>query len=469
MLNSAGRNTEADTVLQKAATLERWLMEQAPGLSQFRHALALALIQAGHVRVELGRPALAVSALREAQELARTNDDLRVPEYREVLLQTAGYLGEALFVCGQTAEAGKRLREALKAPEEASGSGNKDRTALTYRAHFHYTLGCLKGESGRLAEALQYGEEARKEQEQALQEAPGDPSLRGAWLGTREHLALCRFLRGDINRDSCTAEQQSVLAERKKLTASLPTRTPRFQVDLAASAALLARLLLEGGRPTDALACVDEVLPDHERFVREEQDRVQQRVAADNVLSNHDSSGSWLPGKEVWPAYLQVRPVEPNDLALRRQWALLLTRRSAALAGVGRGPEAVEAIRQALALTEGLLRGNLEPRCPFAPPPPASGLSVWSFLAQELLRQGQEPCYLYDLTCQLALASTLPDQAGLADPAGQAVQALREYIALGFDNAYKLRTDPALDPLRPRRDFQDLLRDLEAKMKTEPA
>ena len=158
-----------------------------------------------------------------------------------------------------------------------------------------------------------------------------------------------------------------------------------------------------------------------------------------------------------------VQAAEPNDLELRRQWAVLLYRRGAALAGLGRGPEAVKAARQAIALTEGLLRGENELRCP-----PASPVSVWSFFAGELARQ--EPCYLYDLACQLSLASTLPGNAGLADPAGQAVLALRDLIASGLDNAYKLRADRALDPLRQRPDFQKLVRDLEARARRkEPA
>jgi tetratricopeptide (TPR) repeat protein len=443
MLNSAGRNTEADWVLQKAVALDRWLLKEYPGLTQFRHALVLALLHTGRVQVELGRPARAGAALREALELARKNDDPLVPEYREVLLQTAGYLGEDLFVRGQTAEAVKLLREALLAPEDAGSSGNKDRMALTCRARFHNILGCLEGESGRLAEAVEHCEEARKEQEQALKEAPRDLSLRGAWLGAREELALCRFLKGDITRDVCIDELRSVLAARKDLAGPRPTRAPRFQAELAASAALLARLLLEGGRPADALAYVDAVLPDHERFVQEEQGRAKQRAEANKPPD---------PRSERWPVYLSVRPVEPEDLELRRQWALLLARRSAALARLGRGEEAGEAVQQAIGKTEGLFRVDDELRCP-----PASPLSAWSFLAGELARQ--EPCYLFDLACHLALASNLPGNAG------RAVQALRHSIASGFDNAYKLRTDPALAPLRQRPAFKQLVRDLEARVK----
>ena len=45
------------------------------------------------------------------------------------------------------------------------------------------------------------------------------------------------------------------------------------------------------------------------------------------------------------------------------------------------------------------------------------------------------------------------------------MKALADFIASGFDNPYKLRTDPRLEPLRGREDFQKLVGDLEAKVK----
>jgi hypothetical protein len=256
-----------------------------------------------------------------------------------------------------------------------------------------------------------------------------------------------------VSRDVCIAEQRGVLAARRELAGSRPALGPRFQAEAAASAALLARLLLEGRRPAEALACVDAVLPDHGRFVREEQEAARKRAAAD--VPSDKPAPPTIEGAR--PIFLVVGPVEPDDLELRRQWAVLLACRGAALAGLDRGPESAEAVRQAVALTEGLLRGDLEPRCP-----PVPGLSVWPFV-RELAQL--EPCYLYDLACHLALASTLPGNAGLADPASQAVRALRDHIALGFDDASRLRTDPALAPLRQRPDFQDLVRDLEVKLR----
>ena len=67
----------------------------------------------------------------------------------------------------------------------------------------------------------------------------------------------------------------------------------------------------------------------------------------------------------------------------------------------------------------------------------------------------------------LKVASTLPDQAGIRDAADRAIKALRCYIASGFDNPYKLRHDPRLEPLRKREDSQKMVRELEEKVKME--
>jgi hypothetical protein len=147
-------------------------------------------------------------------------------------------------------------------------------------------------------------------------------------------------------------------------------------------------------------------------------------------------------------------PVVP-DHSLHRQWSMLLARRGAALARLGRDAEAVEAVRQAVGITAGILWGDR----PFHPPP-TSLESLWAFLPA--LLWPAESCHRYDLACHLALASTLHGYNGKPDPAEEAVRALHWCVASGFDNLHRLRTDPALEPLRKRKDFWKLVRDLEA-------
>ena len=150
-------------------------------------------------------------------------------------------------------------------------------------------------------------------------------------------------------------------------------------------------------------------------------------------------------------------PIVPDSVAAPRSGPLLLARRGAALARLGRVEEAVEAVRQAVGITRASSPGS----GPLLRSP-RSLASLWADVAELLGRL--EPCYFYDLACHLALASTLPGENGRPDAADQAVWLLRCSVAAGFDNPHKLRTDPALEPLRKRDDFQKLVRDVEARL-----
>jgi serine/threonine-protein kinase len=456
LLDMAGRSAQAAQALQVAVLAYRWLVGQNTRVSQVRHGLALALLHAGRVEVELGRPGEAEPALRESLERLEqlVKDDPFVPEYADDRLIATGYLGQALSRCGRSAAAARLLREVERHVDVVLGGPGQRQRLRAQHARLLTVLGRLSSDSGDAARGVRICRSAGEVLEQALREVPADRSLRSDWLTNREALARCGFEAGDLTRDGWIAEQMAILAERTNITGR-GEPSPRFQGEVAASAAVLAGLLLDAGRPAEALAGVDQALRVHERVVRAEQDRApaQAPPATGTAPAGLDPFRS----EPALPSDLTARPPVPDDSELRRQWAALLARQGAALAHGGRGREAVEAVQRAVTMTEGLIRGERQLRCP-----PATPVCVWSFLADELYRQ--ELCYLYDLACHLALASTLPGGAALPDPAGRAVQALRGYVASGFDNLQKLRTDPALEPLRKRGDFQKLLRDLEAKV-----
>jgi tetratricopeptide (TPR) repeat protein len=502
LLELAGRTTEGACVLREAPHIFPWLVEReagamfsisAPmpfrgaqhesrllspgfgrvagagspdelpplkGRSQLRHGLSVALLHAGHAEVELGRPARAEPALRAALEGLREliGDDPRVPEYAANWLLAYGYLGEDLFRRGRTAAAAQLLREVGEQGDKVLGSPRKNRLLRVQQARLLHVLGCLEQESGNINRGLGTHQRVQGMMEQALREAPGDRSLQGDWLGNREALAHCRFLRGDITRENWIDEQNEIVAKRRELAGHGPPPSPRFQEELAASTSLLARLLLEAGRPREALACIDGVLGPYEEFIRDEPLRARDLTAAwDMPAKLKPLTVTIADDSFFFPFHSGSthKPLVPENLELRRRWAELLAQRGRALVQVGRGGEAVEPVRQAIRMTDELLRGDREVRCP-----PFSPATAWVFLAEELYRQ--EPCYLYDRACYLALASTLDREAGIPDPAGEAVRALRDHVASGFDNPRKLLTDPALKPLRKRDDFQKLVRDLEA-------
>jgi tetratricopeptide (TPR) repeat protein len=446
LLSMSGQNGDAVRVLEEAIAVQQMLREQNSRAGQFRHGLALALLHFGRIKTELGLPSKAEPALREAFGLMRqlAQDDPHVKDYRTTRLLAAGYLGEALFRQGRTAAAAELLREAEKEGEEVLGGPRQSLGLRGQHARLLLVLGCLEGESGNLDRGLTVCLKAHEKLEQALHETPGDRSLRSDWLASREALARYHSLKGDLTRDRWITEQRVLLRECQDLAGQGPP-SPQFQGEVAGSAAVLAGLLLEAGRSTEALACVDGVLPAHEKVVRAEQERV--RAAAQEQKEAVPIPGKPNSDHDSLQLFLRTRPLLP-DSSLHRQWATLLARRGAALARLGRGQEALEAVRQATGITSSLL---------FTCAP--------SFRADivEWLGQLVEPCYLYDLACHQTLASTLPGANGRPGQAHLAVWLLGCSVAAGFDNPHKLRTDPALDPLRMREDFQKLVRDLEAR------
>jgi hypothetical protein len=291
-----------------------------------------------------------------------------------------------------------------------------------------------------------------------LATAPANASLHNELLRTREALSELRLLKGEIGRDDRIREQRQILREREELAARDST-SPRLRSEAGASAAVLAGLLLRAGQAGEALMVVEQALPPHKELLRADRQRWQERDGGNSSprpsLNAGDSALGLMAG-------IGRRPAVAPSLRFRSQWSQLLAHKGAALAATGQPAAGGEVVARAVALSEEVSRGRGCHLCL-----PGSWPAVWSALALELCRE-DDPCHLYDLAGNLALASTLPG-AGIPDPATRAVQALRDLAASGFDNPRKLATDERLAPLRDRQDFQDLLSRLHAQAAEKPA
>jgi serine/threonine-protein kinase len=363
---------------------------------------------AGVYAFDLGQPGKAEPLLRESVELWR--EEMRQsPESIGAILNFATFadnLGETLFLQGKTQSASRALKETISGMEELKrrnfSQGNGDNPAW-----FRYILGCVEYETGYLTGGLDRCQSAMRGEEELLDQnkARGEenPGFVANSLTIGEMIARFRFLAGRLSREGRLAQQHQILAERKALHQRQP-KVGQFEREVGASAGVLAEVLLETGRADEALAVVEDVLPTLEKLVH---------------IDKGDGS--------------QPSQLDSRNYLIRRVWAELLARKGEALARTGKAADAGKTVRPAVEITEDLSK--------------------------------QEPCYLYDLARHLTLASSLPGSAGVSNPADRAIKALGDFVASGFDNPYKLRTDPRLEPLRKREEFQKLVRDLEIKVK----
>jgi tetratricopeptide (TPR) repeat protein len=450
LLEASGRTAQSARAFQEAGDHFAWLSETRPRSGRLRHELALALLGAGRAEVELGRRAAGERDLRKAVALLEklAEQDPLVPEYKGSLLRARGFLGECLFVRGRHQAAAEQLRDVVKQGDEFGKDKGLDRQPLADHPWFLCVLGRLEADSGRHEEALRSCKRAAQRQERVLALAPKNPSLRNDLLRIRETLSGLRLLAGEIGRDRRSLEQRQILREREELARRDPS-APRWRSEASASAAVLAGLLLQVGKASEALEVVGQALPPHEALLRADHHRWKEGRGEDHPRA--PESGL------LWHTGIGSRRAVPPSLQLRSQWAELLAHQGAALAATGRAAAGGEVVARAAAISEEIVRGQ---GC--YPCPPWSWPSVWSAVAVELCRQDPEPCQLHDLARHLALASTLPG-AGIPEPASRAVRALRDLAASGFDNPHMLRNDERLAPLRDRPDFQDLLHQMQAQ------
>ncbi len=471
LLKTSGRLAESLTVFRMAIILWEWMSEQMPYAGRLRSGLSLALLNAGHVEVELGRPAKGEPGLQQALRILEKLQEAAPldPEYQSSLLRAKGYLGEDFFVRGRTDHAVNLLHEAIQMGEALPKPWDNDRLLRTDRARFLYVLGCVEAERGHFTPALRSLREAEQQQGQMLAKAPADYSLRGDLLRTRERISHVRFQKDEVHLAERILEQRRILHQRQNL-ARQASFSFRLQGEAQATAAALAGLLLRAGSAPEALRIIEQALLAHEKLLQADQRRYKEELQVveevqepRQVRAAGDRSSS---GNMFHLTYMVAglkRPQVSPSHELRRQWADLLACQATALAAIGQDVAARKALARAIAITEEISRREDRPFYL-----PSSWPSLWLWVAQELGQQAPESCHCYDLACHLALSSSFPDAAGIRDPAGRAVQALGELVAAGFDNPHKPRNDPRLASLHGRKEFQDLLRVLQVPLADRP-
>ncbi|MFO0960752.1 MAG: hypothetical protein U0800_25500 [Isosphaeraceae bacterium] len=323
-------------------------------------------------------------------------------------------MGESLYLEGKSRAARRVLDETIALREKNERRGTRyGGSAILNHAEYAYFLAVVEGDSGDLARgidacdlAMKVAREAREENGGVGKDNPFALNLE-AWI--REARDRYEFAARAIDREEVIARQREIVAIHRDLRDRNIKAYALSGVKVnewSAAVATLAGYLIEAGRAEEALTILREPIADQESL-----------VANDN------------PDNREVPEY------DLRNFVFRRVLADLMARKAQALAMQGRADEAVLAVGRAVAIVEPLTES--------------------------------EPCYLDDLARHLALASTLPDSAGIAGAADRAVESIRRWIAEGFDNPYKLEHDERLSPLRDREDFRAMVRELRERIEAE--
>jgi serine/threonine protein kinase/tetratricopeptide (TPR) repeat protein len=432
MLARLGKWPEAEAAMRQALALRKQLAADFPAGPECRQELAYSHNSLGALLKDLGRGAEAEAAYRQALALCTqlAADFPSVPAYRQELAISRDNLGTLLGSQGRWEEAESALRQALALRKQLAADFPAVPEYRRALASSHHNLGKLLGDLRRHPEAEAAYRQALAIEEQLATDFPTVPAYRQ--VVANSHRNLGSVLRQLGKGAEAEAEYRQALAIVKKLAADFPTE-PDIQILLGGTYSSLGNLALYDGRPADALPWLDQavqvIAPVLEREPRLAIARLGLRNCHGARAQALTELARFADATRDWERALEL------DDSPRRARARLA--RAAGLARVEPG--------KAVAEVEAVLQGG------------ALG-----------------PDDLYCAACAYALSAGRTPDAGSAEAyAVRAVALLRQVRATGYFNnpapAERLRKkDPDLEPLRGRADFQQLVADLEAKLKPAP-
>jgi serine/threonine-protein kinase len=445
LLQAAGRLKEAEVSHRAALALWEHLAAEHPAVPDYRSGLAQSHTNLGNLLKDTGRPQGAEESYRAAravfERLAAEHPAVLV--YRQDLASSHHNLGILLKATGRLKEAEEAHRAALELRQRLV----HEHPAVTdYRsglAASHTSLGALLQATGRPQEAEASYRAALAVFERLAAEHPAVPDHRQRLAQSHHNLGLLLWATG--RRQEAEASYRAALDLQMRLAAEHPA-VPAYRQDLAGSHTNLGFLLQDTGRPKEAEASFRAALDLHERLANEHPAVPGYRNSLAGTMVNlalilrerRDLGGARRLLEGAREHHRAALRADPNNRTYR-----LFYRNN----------------RRALADTLVQL-GD-----------PAAAAEAAAQLAQAAVDPAGD---VYDAACLLARCVPLAEKdAGLPEAkrqelarsyADRALDALRRAVKSGYKDAARMKKDPALDPLRQRPDFQQLLQDLK-KMK----
>ena len=440
--SAAGLKPLRKELLERALRYYQGFIRQRGDDPAQEEAVAAAFYRVGDITGEIGEKPAALEALRRAPRTVRGAVPIPAPEpvlqhwTGQVLSAHRRHPQSAIGPADQVAEFYKQavsVGEGLARdhPENAEFLGE---LALGYRG------------AGLLQQAINVGEKL-------IREHPAVPEY---W----DDLARCYFLLGVQHEfvgqlDEAQKYANRAHAIRERLANEHPAN-PYFQSGLAGSLANLSRLHEYSGRPKEALLLYEQCFTIISKAARDHPDEkvLQSRLARSYPVLAHLLNDNGRSSEALEPARQALAMMEPVAREHPADWEvqLFLTWSHIEMGKVqlnmGHADKAIESFRQAMKIMD---------------KPPELGkqlflhnmthffrASVWA-LRSSVVGQGKTKL-------------TEAEQAERIGYADHAMEALKKTVA-GFTYPGMLKYENEFDVLRPRDDFQALIRELDEKVK----
>jgi serine/threonine-protein kinase len=404
-------------------------------LATAHHRIGFLFQRTGKLEHALAEYAKATS-LR--QRLASANP--KVTEFQSDLALTYNNTGSLLLSLGRPAESLAAHQSALVI-RQALVAANPNATQFqSDLASSHGGLAALLESTGTVAEALAAQEAARAILQALVDANPNVSQFQSDLAATHDRIGILLDYAGRMEEALASYEKAGAICQ--KLAAANPSVT-EYQTLLGRVLGEMSVLKDRMGKPAEALAFCEQARAIHQalgdanpKVTTFQCDLAVDFLALATLLRRMDRPSEALASNERARAILQTLVAANPTVALYQTYLSFSLSETGKLRQVeGRAAEAAEFHRKAAAVLERL---------------PMLG-------AEDL----------YNLACYHAMragAAARP-KSGLSTAEGQAetdqaMTWLRKAVAAGYRSLAFLKTDPDLDPLRSRPDFQLLLLDL---------
>jgi tetratricopeptide (TPR) repeat protein len=421
VLAGVGLQAKAEQQYRDALQIQEKLTKDLPEVPEYSCELARTHNSLGVLNSGLGRGDRAQFHYREALQLQKKLADEHpdLPDYRQELANTHNSLSYELRRTGKAVEAEKVLREGIDIQQKLI---TEYPSAPKYKrdlANALGNLGMIFFDLRQLSEAEEQSRKSLEICEKLAVENPAVPEYRSGVANELLNLGSVLHARGELARAQETTHR--ALSIREKLAAEYPN-VPGYKVDLGGCYCNLGHAISRAGKPDDSLVwfkkAIDILSPLYEQDHR--------LVVAMQFLRNsywdraqaYDRLRRYADAIEDWGRAAELSP--------ERERPSFRAAATNARFNAGRVAEAMEEFAQLTKSTN------------------------WTAMQW------------YSFANMYALASTkLADRK--KEYEDRAMELLQRALKSGFADIERMKTEPALAPIRSREEFKRLIEQLEGK------